>query len=45
MGLPNQALATDMRPLRADMIVAGPAFTIQGINDPNGDPDGGLHGG
>jgi regulator of RNase E activity RraA len=39
MGLPNQALATDMRPLRADMIVAGPAFTIQGINDPNGDPE------
>lgn len=39
MGLPNQALATDMRPLRADMIVAGPAFTIQGVNDPNGDPE------
>ncbi len=38
MGLPNQSLATDLRPLRSDMIVAGPAFTVQGINDPNGDP-------
>lgn len=37
MGLPNQALATDIRPLRPDMIIAGPAFTIQGINDPMGD--------
>lgn len=37
MGLPNQALATDIRPLRPDMIIAGPAFTIQGINDPVGD--------
>jgi regulator of RNase E activity RraA len=37
MGLPYQALATDIRPLRPDMIVAGPAFTIQGINDPVGD--------
>jgi 4-hydroxy-4-methyl-2-oxoglutarate aldolase len=39
LGLPQQSLATDMRPLRDDMIVAGPAFTVQGINDPNGDPD------
>lgn len=39
LGLPQQTLATDMRPLRDDMIVAGPAFTVQGINDPNGDPD------
>ncbi len=39
MGLPNQALATDMRPLRPDMVLAGPAFTVQGINDPVGDPD------
>lgn len=38
MDLPNQALATDLRPLRPDMVVAGPAFTIQGINDPLGDP-------
>ncbi|HQU49747.1 MAG TPA: hypothetical protein PLM09_11590, partial [Casimicrobiaceae bacterium] len=37
MGLPYQALATDIRPLRPDMVVAGPAFTIQGINDPVGD--------
>jgi 4-hydroxy-4-methyl-2-oxoglutarate aldolase len=38
MGLPYQALATDLRPLRDDMIVAGPAFTMQGVNDPVGDP-------
>ncbi|WP_157961737.1 RraA family protein [Acuticoccus kandeliae] len=38
MGLPHQALATDIRPLRDDMIIAGPAFTMQGINDPVGDP-------
>ncbi len=37
MGLPYQALATDIRPLRPDMVIAGPAFTIQGINDPVGD--------
>lgn len=37
MGLPHQALATDIRPVRPDMIVAGPAFTIQGISDPTGD--------
>lgn len=37
LGLPHQALATDLRPLRPDMVVAGPAFTIQGINDPVGD--------
>ena len=37
MGLPHQALSTDLRPLRPDMVVAGPAFTIQGINDPVGD--------
>ena len=39
MGLPNQALATDLGPLRPDMVVAGPAFTIQGINDPVGEPE------
>jgi regulator of RNase E activity RraA len=39
MGYPNQALATDLRPIRSDMIVAGPAFTIQMIADPVGDPE------
>lgn len=39
LGLPHQALASDLRPIRPDMIVAGPAFTIQGISDPTGDPE------
>lgn len=39
LGFPDQALATEIRPLRQDMVVAGPAFTIKGINDPTGDPD------
>lgn len=38
MGLPYQSLATDLRPLRDDMVIAGPAFTVQGISDPVGDP-------
>lgn len=39
MGYPYQALATDMRPLDPRSVLVGPAFTIQGINDPVGDPD------
>lgn len=39
MGYPNQVLANDMRPLEPRMVLAGPAFTIQGINDPVGDPE------
>jgi regulator of RNase E activity RraA len=39
MGFPHQALASDLRPIRPDMVVAGPAFTIQGIADPTGDPE------
>ena len=39
LGLPNQALATDIRPLRDDMRLAGPAFTFQGISDAVGDPN------
>ena len=39
MGHPHQALASDLRPIRSDMIVAGPAFTIQMIADPVGDPE------
>ncbi len=38
-GYPDQCLASDLRPLRPDMIVAGPAFTIKGVSDPTGDPD------
>ena len=38
MGLPHQALASDIRPLRPDMRLAGPAFTFQGISDAVGDP-------
>jgi regulator of RNase E activity RraA len=37
MDLQYQALAPDIKPVRADMIIAGPAFTIKGIPDPVGD--------
>lgn len=39
LGHPNQCLANDLRPLRPDMVVAGPAFTIKGVSDPTGDPE------
>ena len=39
MGLPYQCFASDIRPILPDMVVAGPAFTIQGINDPTADPE------
>lgn len=39
MGLPNQALATDLRPVRTDMVLAGPAFTMKGIPDSTGKPE------
>ena len=39
MGLPYQCFASDIRPIMPDMVVSGPAFTIQGINDPTGDPN------
>lgn len=39
IGLPHQALASDIRPIRDDMRVAGPAFTFQGISDPVADPE------
>lgn len=38
MDLPNQALASDLRPMRPEMIVAGPAFTLQGVSDTIADP-------
>src|SRR5262245_22248922 len=37
MGLPNQALTAEVRPLAPDMIVAGPAFTIRGSEYQPGD--------
>jgi len=30
MGYPNQALSSEIRPLASQMVVAGPAFTVQG---------------
>ncbi|MFD6419901.1 RraA family protein [Streptomyces sp. NPDC060194] len=35
-GLPHQALAPDLKPVRSDMVVAGPAFTLKGIPDSTG---------
>lgn len=37
MGHPDCVLATDLKPLEPDTIIAGPAFTIQGVADPVGD--------
>ncbi|MFI9550879.1 RraA family protein [Nonomuraea endophytica] len=39
LGLPHQALATDIKPIRQDMIIAGPAFTVKGIPDAAGNVD------
>jgi regulator of RNase E activity RraA len=39
MGLPFQALAPDLKPVRADMVLAGPAFTMKGIPDSVGKPE------
>jgi len=39
MGLPHQALANDLRPIRTDMVLAGPAFTMKGIPDSTGKPE------
>jgi regulator of RNase E activity RraA len=36
MGLPNQALAADLKPVLPDMVVAGAAFTMKGIPDSTG---------
>jgi len=38
MNLPYQALASDIKPIRPDMILAAPAFTLKGITDPVGNP-------
>lgn len=38
MGLPHQALANDIAPVRHDMVLAGPAFTLKGIPDSTSDP-------
>jgi regulator of RNase E activity RraA len=34
IGLPNQVLSLAIKPLRHDMRVAGPAFTVKGTRDP-----------
>lgn len=39
LGLPHQALAVDIKPIRSDMVVAGPAFTIKGMPDSVGDEE------
>jgi regulator of RNase E activity RraA len=36
MGLPNQALALEVKPLVRDTVLAGPAFTMKGIPDAGG---------
>ena len=41
MGYPNQCMDTRIKPLRDDMKVAGPAFTMWGMREPLfGDCDG-----
>jgi 4-hydroxy-4-methyl-2-oxoglutarate aldolase len=40
LGFPHQGLAQDIKPIRQDMIIVGPAFTIKGIPSPT--PDEGL---
>jgi 4-hydroxy-4-methyl-2-oxoglutarate aldolase len=37
VGLPSQVLACDLKPIRQDMVVAGPAFTLKGFPDRFGD--------
>lgn len=39
MGLPNQALAPEIKPVKQGWVVAGPAFTIKGIPDSVGNED------
>lgn len=38
-GLPLQALSPLLKPVRQDFVLAGPAFTMKGIPDPNGRED------
>lgn len=38
-GFPHQALASDIKPIQQDMVLAGPAFTIKGVPDPVGDEE------
>jgi regulator of RNase E activity RraA len=42
MGLPDQALASSVRPLAPQMRVVGPAFTIHGEEDPQDDGSAGF---
>ena len=36
-GLPNQLLSLEIKPLKADMKVAGPAYTVKGVRRPTAD--------
>lgn len=38
LGYPYQALASDVKPVNNDWVLAGPAFTMKGIPEPTGDP-------
>lgn len=37
LGLGNQVLASDIKPIRQNWVLAGPAFTMKGIPEPTGD--------
>ncbi|PRY19338.1 regulator of RNase E activity RraA [Aliiruegeria haliotis] len=39
MGYPHQALSPEIAAIAPGMTVAGPAFTVQMVNDPTSDPD------
>src|SRR5690554_2861414 len=39
MGLPNQALAVEVKPVKLEWKIAGPAFTMKGIPDPTGNKE------
>lgn len=39
LGHPHQALANGMRPIRDDMVLAGPVFTVKGIPDASANED------
>lgn len=39
MGYPNQALAVEIKPVKQDWVMAGPAFTLKGIPEPTGDEE------
>jgi regulator of RNase E activity RraA len=38
-GMPNQALAVDIKPVKLEWKLAGPAFTMKGVSDPTGNEE------